>query len=103
MNFLKRKGPPSAVDEESLRFVYFICNREIDWHRDPGCPNLDMPPHNRVVCAEIRYGTEGKRRHFVLHEGNCAEAYRARRSDLQQQLLSEDRALRESEKQQRWN
>ena len=93
MNFLKRKGPPSAVDEESLRFVCFICNREIEWLRDPGFRHLDIPPHNRVLCAEIRYGSESKRRYFVLHEGNCAEAFRCRRKDLHQQLLSEDRAL----------
>ena len=98
MNFLKRKRPPSAVDEESLRFVCFICTREIEWHRDPGDSSLDIQPYNRVGHDEIRYGIKGKRRHFVFHQGTCTEAYFARRNELHQQLLSEDRALRRAAK-----
>ena len=89
MNFRKRKGPPTSVNEEEIRFVCCMCGEEIAWTREPGW--LDVPELNAVPYDEIRYGVRGKRKCFTFHGGQCQDDYFKSRKNRHQQLLDDDK------------
>ena len=89
---LRHRYLPRESDKESLRFVCCICNREIPWWWDPGCPSADRPPKNmvewEVIPLDARINGGNPRRYF-FHEGDCKRAFYRRRKDFHRQYVSE--------------